>query len=78
MHEIDNTAQAMRSCGHCGGTAFYWRTAIVAGDPRAPRGSAGARVHHQPAWSCMNCGSIEPHERRIHAEPAWTEERRHV
>ena len=76
MHEIDDTTEAMRLCGRCGGNAFYWRTAVVAGDSDAPNGSAGARAHHQPAWTCMNCGLIEPHERRERCESAPRDERR--
>ena len=63
MHEIDEAAEAMRDCSRCGGRAFYWRSAIVAANPRATR--LRARIaSHQPAWTCLNCGYVEPHERR--------------
>ena len=78
MHELDDSAEAMRSCGRCGGNAFYWRTAVVAGNPAAPRGSSAANTHHQPAWTCMTCGLIEPHERRGRPMAAPVEERRNL
>lgn len=64
MHEIDEAAEAMKDCSRCGGRAFYWRTAIVAANPHAPRPRNQSAAHHQPAWTCLNCGYIEPHERR--------------
>jgi hypothetical protein len=63
MHHLDEDAHAMKDCSRCGARAFYWRTAIVARDPH----SADAMQQpsqRQPAWTCMNCGHIEPHERR--------------
>jgi predicted nucleic-acid-binding Zn-ribbon protein len=62
MREIDDEAQATKDCSRCGGRAFYWRTAVVAGN----RGAASLQIQafHQPAWTCMNCGYIEPHDRR--------------
>jgi hypothetical protein len=63
MHDIDDEAGATKDCARCGARAFYWRTAVVASDPqsmRSPRHSAP----HQPAWTCMNCGYIERHDRR--------------
>jgi ribosomal protein S27AE len=78
MQEFDDTTEAMRLCSRCGGNAFFWRTAIVAGNPDAPRGSSVASTHHQPAWTCMNCGYIEPHERRMRAEPVGVRERRQL
>ena len=61
MHEIDEAAEVMRDCSRCGGRAFYWRSAVVAANPRLPR---SVSHRHQPAWTCLNCGYIEPHERR--------------
>jgi len=78
MHELDDEAAATRDCSRCGGRAFYWRSAIVAGNPRAARGPAGASGRHQPAWTCMHCGYIEPHERRQRPLPSITVERRHL
>ena len=77
MHELDDEAAATRDCSRCGGRAFYWRSAFVAGDPRAPRG-ARASGRHQPAWTCMNCGYVEPHERRQDPFPGTTDERRRL
>jgi hypothetical protein len=74
MHELDNEAGATRDCGRCGGRAFYWRSAIVLEDPHS-RTPISAR--HQPAWTCMFCGYIEPHERRQQAANRSTE-RRHL
>jgi ribosomal protein L37E len=71
MHEIDETAEAMKDCARCGGRAFYWRTAIVAADPQASRPRNHNAARQQPAWTCLHCGYIEPHERR---EP-FTDER---
>ena len=53
-----------KDCARCGGRALYWQTAVVPGDPMAPPRSSRAIAHHQPAWTCLNCGFIEPHERR--------------
>jgi hypothetical protein len=79
MHEFDDSAEAMRSCARCGGNAFYWRTAVVAGNPAAPGGSSlVGNTHHQPAWTCMTCGLIEPHERRVRPASALVEERRNL
>jgi len=72
--DIDDHTEAMRLCPRCGGNAFYWRTAIVAGTSHAPAGSNAAKAHQQPAWTCLSCGLIEPHERR--ALSAGTPERR--
>jgi hypothetical protein len=54
----------VKDCCRCGGRAFFWKTAIVPGDPLAPRGSNRSTAHYQPAWTCINCGYIEPQERR--------------
>ncbi|MGE0591707.1 MAG: hypothetical protein AB7Q15_04145 [Vicinamibacterales bacterium] len=64
MLDYDQQPSESKECVRCGGLAFYWPTAIVAGDPHAPAGSRRALSHHQPAWTCLNCGHIEPHERR--------------
>jgi hypothetical protein len=74
MRELDNEAAATRDCSRCGGRAFYWRSAIVVGDPQ---GHTGPGLRHQPAWTCMYCGYIEPHERRQQAIRTSTE-RRHL
>lgn len=63
MHEGDGRDEA-RLCFRCGGRAFYWRTAVIPGDPYAPRGSNRAAPRYQPAWTCITCGNVEPHERR--------------
>ena len=68
MHEIDDETEAMRLCARCGGNAFYWRSAVVAGDPERSPSSPASKPHHQPAWTCMSCGYIEPHERRTRRE----------
>ena len=68
MRENDDATHTAKDCARCGGRAFYWRTAMIPGDPRAPRGSNRAAAHEQPAWTCMNCGYLEPHDRR--ARPA--------
>jgi len=78
MHEIDDEAQATRNCARCGGRAFYWRSAVVAGNPMAPPWRSSAGTRHQPAWTCMNCGYIEPHERRTTPSPIAQSERRHL
>jgi hypothetical protein len=67
MHEIDEDAEAMKDCARCGGRAFYWRSAIVARDPRELEWSSQTGANRQPAWTCMNCGYIEPHDRRWRA-----------
>jgi len=77
MHEIDEGAEATRDCTRCGGRAFFWRTAVVARDPHEPDWHLGRPAHHTPAWTCMNCGYIEPHERR-RATAADTAERRRL
>jgi ribosomal protein L37E len=64
MHQIDERAEATKDCARCGGRAFYWRTAIVAADPGNPALGNGAAAYHQPVWTCMSCGYMEPHERR--------------
>lgn len=56
-----------RGCSRCGGTAIYWKTAVIPGDTFAPPGSNRAFAHAQPAWICLDCGYLEPHERRVHA-----------
>jgi hypothetical protein len=63
MPEIDDEAGASKDCARCGARAFYWRTAVVAGDPQFPQ-LRDPVAHRQPAWTCMNCGYIERHERR--------------
>ena len=68
MHELDEATEAMRLCARCGGNAFYWRTAIVARQADAPAGTPTAEAQHQPAWTCMSCGYMEPHERRTRQE----------
>jgi ribosomal protein L37E len=72
MREIDDEAEATKDCARCGGRAFFWRTAVVAGSPQAPSWRTHAAAHQQPAWTCMTCGYIEPHERRTRqdARPA--------
>jgi ribosomal protein S27AE len=64
MHDIDTAAGATKDCARCGGRAFYWRSAVMPGDPQVPSWRSHAVAHHQPAWTCMNCGYIEPHDRR--------------
>lgn len=68
MRDLEQDTGATKICSRCGGRAFYWRTAIVPGDPLAPRGSRRGEAHYQPAWQCLNCGYLEPQERR--ARPA--------
>lgn len=63
MHYLDDAAHATKDCARCGARAFYWRTAIVAHDPHPSHGMP-APSERQPAWTCMTCGYIEPHERR--------------
>ena len=64
MHSIDNEAGATKDCARCGGRAFYWRSAIVAAAPQTSPFRGPLTGHRQPAWTCMNCGYIERHERR--------------
>lgn len=65
MDEPDrHEATATRSCNLCRGKAIYWRTAIIPGDAHAPRSSNRALAHSQPAWVCLECGHMEPHDRR--------------
>jgi hypothetical protein len=63
MHSIDDAAHATKDCARCGARAFYWRTAIVARDPHSLT-ALEQPSQRQPAWTCMHCGYIEPHERR--------------
>lgn len=63
MDQLDSVAHAVKDCARCGARAFYWRSAIVARDPHFPTAQPNL-PHGQPAWTCMNCGYIEPHERR--------------
>lgn len=64
--ESRNTPAAAetRTCGRCHGRAIYWQSAIIPGDTLAPPGSNRAFAHSQPAWVCLDCGYLEPHERR--------------
>jgi ribosomal protein S27AE len=78
MHEFEDTTEAMRLCSRCGGNAFFWRTAIVAGNPAEPRGSAGAQTRRQPAWTCMSCGYMEPDERHAAAMTVPVRDRGHL
>jgi hypothetical protein len=64
--------QSTKDCARCGGRAFYWQTAVIPGDPMAPPRSSRATPHQQPAWTCLTCGYIEPHERRTHVQPTVT------
>jgi len=64
MHEIDDEAGATKDCARCGARAFYWRSAVVASDPQSAQLVSRGVVPRQPAWTCMNCGYIERHERR--------------
>lgn len=64
MAEPDPQNNGVRSCNRCRGKAIYWETAIVPGDVFAPPGSNRAYAHAQPAWVCMDCGFLEPHDRR--------------
>jgi ribosomal protein L37E len=66
MRSFEDETKATKVCGRCGGRAFYWRTALVPGDPEAPLGSRRGESHYQPAWTCLACGYLEPHERRSH------------
>lgn len=74
MPESESRTNA-RECSRCGGTAMYWKTAIIPGDEFAPAGSNRAFAHAQPAWICLDCGHLEPHERRTRAHedehPIW-------
>ena len=76
MREIDDDAHATKDCARCGGPAFYWRTAVVAMDPAVNTRPPAAVALHQPAWTCMHCGFIEPHERRARRAAAVLAERR--
>ena len=69
MRDADHHSHEKRTCALCGGHAFYWDTAVVPGDPGAPRGSRRGQPHVQPAWKCLDCGHLEPHERRARAAP---------
>jgi hypothetical protein len=63
-----------KTCRRCRGRAIYWRTAIVPGDRLAPTSSNRAFAHPQPAWVCLDCGDLEPHDRRAHPStehPIW-------
>ena len=53
-----------KDCIRCGGRALYSVSAVVPGDPMAPSRSRRAIAHEQPAWTCLSCGHLEPHERR--------------
>lgn len=64
MAEPDLPRNGVRPCSRCRGEAIYWETAIVPGDVFAPPGSNRAYAHAQPAWVCLECGALEPHERR--------------
>jgi hypothetical protein len=64
MHDIDSAAAATKDCVRCGAPAFYWRSAVMAAPRRGPRWPSRAVAQRQPAWTCMNCGYIEPHDRR--------------
>ena len=64
MSRIDSTEHAVKDCSRCGGRAVYVESALVPGDPAAPRGSHRGVAHQQPAWRCINCGHVEPQERR--------------
>jgi ribosomal protein L37E len=69
----DDPTKPSKPCARCGGNAFYWRQAVVPGDPVAPRGSRRGESHYQPAWQCLNCGYLEPDERRSRASRAAAE-----
>ena len=70
MRKVEGSTHSVKDCSRCGGRAVYWETAIVPGDPRAPRGSNRGTAHYQPAWTCINCGFVEPRDRRMRvAEP---------
>lgn len=53
-----------KECSRCGGQSVYWPTAVVMGSLVAPRAGRRVTAHHQPAWSCLSCGHVEPQERR--------------
>jgi hypothetical protein len=65
MRSDDERSDTTKACPRCGGRAFYWSTAIVPGNPAAPRGSRGGVAHMQPAWQCLSCGHLDPEERRL-------------
>jgi hypothetical protein len=67
MREISDSAHATKDCGRCGARALYWRSAIVL---RNSADMMAAQALQQPAWTCMHCGYIEPHERRSAARPS--------
>jgi hypothetical protein len=67
---LSDPGPATKDCLRCGGRALYWRTAMVPGDPLAPRGSGRALAHEQPAWTCINCGHLDAHERRAPSNDA--------
>ena len=67
MHDIDDEAGATKDCARCGARAFYWRSAVVANDPHSMRSFSHYAAPRQPAWTCMNCGYIERHDRRDNA-----------
>ena len=64
MAESDLRTNGAKSCSRCCGKTIYWETAIVPGDVFAPPGSNRAYAHAQPAWVCLDCGFLEPHDRR--------------
>ena len=75
MQEIESDTYDVKDCCRCGGRAFFWETAIVPGDPLAPRGSHRSIAHYQPAWTCLSCGYIERQERRASAAEPKTASR---
>jgi hypothetical protein len=74
----DGRTDAVKDCCRCGGRAFYWDAAIIPGDPLAPRGSHRGTAHYQPAWTCINCGHVEPQERRGRAHSSLAAPHRRV
>jgi len=75
MHPPDDRITHAKICIRCGAAPIFWGTALVPGDPSAPRGSHRALAHHQPAWICADCGYVEPQERRLRMTPAEDDER---
>lgn len=73
MRSFEEDSTQTRICARCGGRAFYSSSAVVPGDPVAPRGSRRSEPHVQPAWQCLACGYVEPHDRRLSRPPrhAW-------
>jgi hypothetical protein len=65
MTRYDDEREEAKACERCGGRAVYRPTAIVPGNPLAPRGSRSAESHPQPAWQCIECGHLVPHDRRV-------------